>query len=394
MALNITGHFLECLGVYATTVEYRFTTAVLEVLATGTPALRVTGASMEYIGVMDPALDATRVTQQYLEVLCTWSPRLTWIGLPDMFANEVFPKDISFNSIGATKFMTDVVMVDSGDDQRVSRWDDPLMEYDVSYGVRTMEDLHALLWFFRAMRGRLYSFLYDDHVDNSSTQATALDARAAPAISSTDQLIALGDGSTSAFQLIKSYSALAGTTQVRPITKPKPGTLLISVEAVDKTNFNVDPLTGIVQFITDLQKYPLNGMVATMIGSILHVTGPNGSFTGFNVSDRVVMNGWLNAVNNFTEDDEVYVQGTDPTNHAAINFTVPAGKGIAEGSRNNVNLYRHPAPVSGLHIRAGYRFFVPVRFDTDRLPVTLEEYGVGGANDVKLIEVRDREDAL
>jgi len=29
-----------------------------------------------------------------------------------------------------------------------------------------------------------------------------------------------------------------------------------------------------------------------------------------------------------------------------------------------------------------------VRFDTDILPVTIEDYGVGGSNSVKLIEVR------
>jgi uncharacterized protein (TIGR02217 family) len=61
--------------------------------------------------------------------------------------------------------------------------------------------------------------------------------------------------------------------------------------------------------------------------------------------------------------------------------------GAAETSTNAI-VRRHPAPKTGKVLTAGFKFFVPVRFDVDRLPVTLEEYGVGSAGDVKLIEVR------
>jgi hypothetical protein len=42
-----------------------------------------------------------------------------------MFIDEQFPDDISYNSTGSTRFQTDVVIVDSGFDQRTSRWDQP-----------------------------------------------------------------------------------------------------------------------------------------------------------------------------------------------------------------------------------------------------------------------------
>lgn len=63
----------------------------------------------------------------------------------------------------------------------------------------------------------------------------------------------------------------------------------------------------------------------------------------------------------------------------------------AESSVDDIVIYRHPAPLVGQEITAGFEFWVPVRFDTDRLPVSLEEYGVGGAADVKLIEIRPAE---
>jgi uncharacterized protein (TIGR02217 family) len=45
-------------------------------------------------------------------------------------------------------------------------------------------------------------------------------------------------------------------------------------------------------------------------------------------------------------------------------------------------------PVAGAVIRAGYEFDVPVRFDTDELPVTLDIERTGSIPSIPLIEVR------
>ena len=73
-------------------------------------------------------------------------------------------------------------------------------------------------------------------------------------------------------------------------------------------------------------------------------------------------------------------------------YSAPAGYGEPETNRNGVSVVRHPAPKTGQVVTAGFEFYVPVRFDTDRLPVSIEEYGIGGAADVKLVEVRPSED--
>jgi uncharacterized protein (TIGR02217 family) len=51
--------------------------------------------------------------------------------------------------------------------------------------------------------------------------------------SMTDQLIGVGDGVRADFQLIKSYGG--GEPQVRPITRPRAGTIVISIGGAPST---------------------------------------------------------------------------------------------------------------------------------------------------------------
>lgn len=46
------------------------------------------------------------------------------------------------------------------------------------------------------------------------------------------------------------------------------------------------------------------------------------------------------------------------------------------------------APGTGLAVRAGYRFDVPVRFDTDRIEVDLESFRAGRIPSIPLVEVK------
>ena len=71
-----------------------------------------------------------------------------------------------------------------------------------------------------------------------------------------------------------------------------------------------------------------------------------------------------------------------------MTLTYLAGYGVAADSAIGVTLSVNGAPSLGQLVTAGYRFFVPSRFDTDTLPVTLEDYGIGGSSSVKIVEVR------
>ena len=67
--------------------------------------------------------------------------------------------------------------------------------------------------------------------------------------------------------------------------------------------------------------------------------------------------------------------------------------GVAQGSGWSVNtttgiITFAVAPANGAVIRAGFEFDVPVRFDTDELPVTLDIERTGSIPSIPLIEVR------
>lgn len=67
--------------------------------------------------------------------------------------------------------------------------------------------------------------------------------------------------------------------------------------------------------------------------------------------------------------------------------------GVAQGSGWSVNtttgiITFTVAPTTGAVIRAGFEFDVPVRFDTDELPVTLDIERTGSIPSIPLIEVR------
>ena len=75
----------------------------------------------------------------------------------------------------------------------------------------------------------------------------------------------------------------------------------------------------------------------------------------------------------------VAVDGVQQT--PLVDFTVSTSTGIVSFAWNNI-------PAVGATITAGYHFDVPVRFGTDRMMPTLEEYNVGTWGQIPLVEIR------
>lgn len=366
--------------------------------------------------VEDPLLPSAKfpkVVQVEARVLHTFTPLFISFdpltadraGVAVFIAQE-FPAIISFNSISATRFQTDVTITDSGDGDRNARWEVPLMEYDVAYGVRTMEDLHAIIGFFRLMRGRKHSFLFHDVIDHTSTLAFAKESRRAPDIKATDQYQMTGDNNRYKFQLRKGYGPEPYTSW-RPIYKPKPpGTIIphahqgpppvapgpiVAKNGVAVTNFTVNYETGEVTFVSDLQTIALNCNVVEAYQSggqwitKIETTTPFPADWLFH--DRVIISGFASGPNNTTITDVTKIEGFE-NNRTRITLSGPPNYGQVENGLRTVTFKRHPCPREGVVVTAGFHFWVCTRFDTDRLPTSLEEYGVGAATDVKLMEVR------
>lgn len=171
-----------------------------------------------------------------------------------------FPTDISYDSKGGPGFQTNIVELDSGGEVRIARWSSPRRRYNAAYGVKTQQQLATLAAFYVARTGPAYGFRYKDFSDFTTNPTDHL---AAP--SATDVVIGTGDGTTTAFQLLSTYQALAvgdSIIKTRVIRKPVAGTVKVAVNGVVKTitvDYTVDTTTGVVTMVTA----PTSGHVVT-----------------------------------------------------------------------------------------------------------------------------------
>jgi uncharacterized protein (TIGR02217 family) len=160
-----------------------------------------------------------------------------------MFHETRFPTAISRASQGGPERRTDVVVLGSGAEERNARWADSRRSYNAGYGIKSLDDLHAVIAFFEERRGRLHGFRWRDPLDCRSGPPGAIPT-------ALDQLIATGDGTTATFQLVKIYGA-AFNPWTRAIRKPVANTVLIAVAGIAQaagTAYTVDHTTGLLSF--------------------------------------------------------------------------------------------------------------------------------------------------
>jgi uncharacterized protein (TIGR02217 family) len=167
------------------------------------------------------------------------------------FHDVRFPVEVGQGSRGGAGFKTEVTELDSGAEGRVSFWSAPRHRYDVSYGVRSMEDLAEIKRFYMARQGALNSFRYKDWLD-FTTNATNPSHTLSAGVKDQQMLPTTGDNSRTVFQLTKRY--ISGiNTHVRTIALPVEGTIRVWVNGVELTigsQFNVNYTTGEVTFTT------------------------------------------------------------------------------------------------------------------------------------------------
>ncbi len=152
-----------------------------------------------------------------------------------------FPTAIAFGSTGGPQRKTEIVALGSGFEERNAVWANSRRRYDVGSGVRTLDDLALVTAFFEARLGRLYGFRFKDFADFQSCAPAA-------SITPLDQAIGTGDGTTAAFQLVKTYVS-GPASWVRRIVKPVAGSARIAVDGIEVSGpISVDATTGLVSF--------------------------------------------------------------------------------------------------------------------------------------------------
>jgi uncharacterized protein (TIGR02217 family) len=150
-----------------------------------------------------------------------------------------FPAAISFGSSGAVERRTEIVELVSGHEERNSPWAHSRRRYDAGLGVRSLDDLAAVLAFFEARHGRLHAFRWKDWLDHKSCAPSATPGPR-------DQAMTPGPEPT-VWLLAKSYRDGGGSYR-RPIRKPAPGTVRVAVGGVELAEdaFAVNSITGAV----------------------------------------------------------------------------------------------------------------------------------------------------
>ncbi len=163
-----------------------------------------------------------------------------------MIFHEVrFPTNLSFGSIGGPERRTEVVTLANGFEERNTPWAHSRRRYDAGMGLRSLDDVEALIAFFEARQGQLFAFRWKDWADYKSGLPSK-------AVGATDQVLGIGDGTRTAFGLVKTYASGA-QTYVRPIDKPVAGSVKVAlndVEANEVTDFQVSPARGLITFVT------------------------------------------------------------------------------------------------------------------------------------------------
>jgi uncharacterized protein (TIGR02217 family) len=162
-----------------------------------------------------------------------------------------FPLALALGATGGPERMTDVARLASGAESRNARWQGSRRRWEAGGAAIRADQAHELIAFFEARGGRLHGFRFRDPVDWKSSPPSQ-------APTATDQPLGTGDGETTEFQLIKRY-ANGGAFWDRTIAKPVEDTVLIAVNGVMTTAFEVDLTTGIVAF----DAAPAEGAVLT-----------------------------------------------------------------------------------------------------------------------------------
>ncbi|MEI9995691.1 MAG: DUF2460 domain-containing protein [Rhizomicrobium sp.] len=152
-----------------------------------------------------------------------------------------FPTALAFHATGGPERKTEIVTLGSGFEERNAVWANSRRRYDAGYGVKSLDDLHAVIAFFEARLGRLNGFRFKDWSDFKSCAP-------GQTVSPLDQPLGTGNGHATAFPLIKVYSS-GPSSWTRAIAKPVAGTLRVAANGTElQDGFTLDATIGVVTF--------------------------------------------------------------------------------------------------------------------------------------------------
>lgn len=269
------------------------------------------------------------------------------------FDEVQFPTSISLGAESISRRNVDVIKRGSGYEVRNERWRRSLRSYDISLGIRDIEDVQDVIDFWEARGGRARGFRFKDWADYE-----AVSQKLSP------------DGSPTV-QLIKTYSS-SNQSFIRDIKKPVSGTLSFERGGSNYDPTNVDTTTGIVTLSKD-KDLAISNISAT---SPTEIT--TSSSHGLSTDEYV----WIMGTGLSEIDDQVWQITVIDTDTVSLNGSDTSS--TSGSSLGSLEQYVQP----GETLTWSGEFDVAVRFQDNQLPVNVRLTDLASIPEIPLVEIR------
>lgn len=273
-----------------------------------------------------------------------------------------FPVDISCGSTGGPAYCTNVVVTAAGHELRNINWVNARRKYNISYGIKNVQQFEKLVAFFHNCKGRALGFRFKDWSDFMAHE----------------QIIGIGDGRSKTFQLFKEYRSYLlddkdFVTCFRKITKPVmgsvklhfifPDSVIVDKELKDCTGDAGIDNTGSSN-LCQSEFLSIRCQCDDLICNASYETWGKSDILGANVQECNKCMGMKLGGS----------MGGD-----AGDVTVDYSTGVIS--------FLQPIAV-GVKIVASFEFDIPARFDSDYLPASFEGIGLHGVNNIQVVELK------
>lgn len=197
------------------------------------------------------------------------------------FIEQRLPDCIAFGATFGPEYQTNVVVVNSGHENRNINWAKARLVANIGYRNKPEADTQALIAWFRSMKGRAHGFRVRDWSDYKVDAQTGM-LKALPS-------------QPDVYQLCKAY-AVAGTAaqELRPINKPVAATVKLfdaSNVEIPVGDYSLDSSTGIVTVGTPPTVLPVSAVDLASFRTLVDVVIP-----GLSVGSSVSFSSMVGAV--------------------------------------------------------------------------------------------------
>lgn len=299
---------------------------------------------------------------------------------PDMiYYDIIFPECISYGSTGVPRYQTEKAEVLSGDEQRNTRWAYPKHEYSINMENLPANELAEVMNIWHVVKGDFAGFLFMDPLDHTSSNTA--NALSGTTVTDEDQLVAVAIGGQETYPLFKEYQVNSRIVQ-RRIKFPKDGTIVVSVDGYSTTQWTYD-------YDVTLLTWDVSQGATENVSVLSNVFINAAGWDALEVGDLVTLSGFVNGANNTPAEPRRV------TSVSGTNLTLEEFDGTAVVAVNEAAVpvtWAQSTPPTDAVIKAGYYFYVPVRFDggadaVAEIAAGLRETSFTTLGDLKLKEI-------